>query len=89
MKTKEIQFRVWDIKRKDFLIKIDIDNDTIVEIYGSELDKFDLKNVNLFELFDELMESYCEAVPQIKYEKTLKKIGEWVDEAREGYGIKK
>ena len=53
------------------------------------MDQIDLKNVNIFELFDELMESYCEAVPQSKYEKTLKKIGEWVDEAREGYGIKK
>ena len=53
------------------------------------MDQIDLKNVNIFELFDELMESYCEAVPQSKYEKTLKKIGEWVDEAREGYDIKK
>lgn len=52
------------------------------------MDQIDLKNVNIFELFDELMESYCEAVPQSKYEKTIKKIGEWVDEAREGYGIK-
>lgn len=53
------------------------------------MDQIDLKDVNLFELFDELMESYCEAVSQSKYEKTLKKIGQWVDEAREGYGIKK
>jgi hypothetical protein len=51
------------------------------------MDQIDIKNVDIFELFDELMESYCEAVPQSKYEKTLKKIGEWVDEAREGYGI--
>jgi hypothetical protein len=53
------------------------------------MDLTKLNNVDIFELFDELMESYCEAVPQSKYEKTLKKIGEWVDEAREGYGIKK
>jgi hypothetical protein len=53
------------------------------------MDQIDIKNVNIFELFDELMESYCEAVSQSKYEKTLKKIGQWVDEAREGYGIKK
>lgn len=53
------------------------------------MDQIDLKNVNFFELFDELMESYCQVVLQSKYEKTLKKIGEWVDEARESYGIKK
>lgn len=53
------------------------------------MDLIKLNNVDIYELFDELMESYCEAVPQSKYEKTLKKIGEWVDEAREGYGIKK
>jgi hypothetical protein len=52
------------------------------------MNQIDLKDVNIFELFDELMESYCEAVSQSKYEKTLKKIGQWVDEAREGYGIK-
>jgi hypothetical protein len=53
------------------------------------MNQIDLKNVDIYELFDELMESYCEAVSQSKYEKTLKKIGQWVDEAREGYGIKK
>jgi hypothetical protein len=53
------------------------------------MNQIDLKNVEIYELFDELMESYCEAVSQSKYEKTLKKIGQWVDEAREGYGIKK
>ena len=56
------------------------------------MDQIDFKNVNIFELFEELMEAYCEAVSQNvislnKYEKTLKKIGEWVDEARENYGI--
>ena len=60
----------------------------IIWIATPLMDQIDLKNVNIFELFDELMESYCEAAPQSKYEKTLKKIGEWVDEAREGYGIK-
>lgn len=57
-------------------------------VAGSPSLQIYLKDVNLFELFDELMESYCEAVSQSKYEKTLKKIGQWVDEAREKYGIK-
>ena len=61
----------------------------IVLVTKIGMDQIDLKNVDIYELFDELMESYCEAVSQSKYEKTLKKIGQWVDEAREGYGIKK
>jgi regulator of sigma D len=53
------------------------------------MDLIKLNNVDISDFFDELMESYCEAASQSKYEKTLKKIGQWVDEAREGYGIKK
>jgi len=60
----------------------------IVLVTKIGMDQIDLKNVDIYELFDELMGSYCEAVSQSKYEKTLKKIGQWVDDAREGYGIK-
>lgn len=53
----------------------------------------DFKKVDMVAIFEELMESYCEAVScgdvsLNKYEKTLKKIGAWVDEARANYGIK-
>jgi len=61
----------------------------VVDLTEIVMDLIKLNNVDISELFDELMESYCEAVSQSKYEKTLKKIGEWIDEAREGYGIKK
>lgn len=40
-----------------------------------------------FTLFEQLMEEMCEADYR-KYKKALKKIGEYVDEARKGYGYK-
>lgn len=54
-----------------------------------ELAPINFHKVNMVKLFDELMEECCEQVSIKKYEKILKKIGKWVDEARDGYSIKR
>lgn len=53
------------------------------------VEDINFEKVNMFKLFDALMESYCMScqVAGNKYERTLKKIGQWVDEARDGYSI--
>lgn len=45
-------------------------------------------NKNIMKYFDGFMEDCCEAKEQEEYMRLLKCLGKWIDEAREGYGIK-
>jgi hypothetical protein len=47
-----------------------------------------LSNKTIMKHFDVFMNDCCESKGQKDYEDLIKKMGKYLDEAREGYGIK-